>query len=85
MPRQAGSCLLMSNGNGGYRAAQRLLAKFRIGSGATDERGRAQTFASRPSAKTAEWPVTEVQRAYAALADERRVIDPADIRGPDGE
>jgi hypothetical protein len=59
--------------------------KVSNGSGAADERGRAETFASYPSAKAAEWPVTEVQRAYAALADERRVIDPADIRAPDSE
>lgn len=55
----------------------------RNGSGAADQRGRAETFASHPSAETAKWSVTEVRQAYAALADERPVIDPADIRGPD--
>ena len=31
----------------------------RNGAGAADQHGRAETFASHPSAETTEWPVTE--------------------------
>jgi hypothetical protein len=53
--------------------------------GVADQHGRAETFAIHPSAETAEWPVTEMQRAYAARADEGLVIGPAVIQVADSE